>query len=93
LDDANIFSLLIGADGKLLIGTGGETGDGFCGGKNGAKPAEIFYGRRRAVCVEDGADAGWKYLCGHWAERVSSFEIRPDGSRSEQIFSSESKQL
>src|SRR4051812_11230352 len=26
LDDANVYSLLIGADGKLLIGTGGEKG-------------------------------------------------------------------
>ncbi|HEV8292164.1 MAG TPA: two-component regulator propeller domain-containing protein, partial [Tepidisphaeraceae bacterium] len=42
LDDANVFSLLIDADGKLLIGTGGEKGRILRVEKSGEKPVEIF---------------------------------------------------
>src|SRR5688572_30674173 len=42
LEDANVFSLLIDADGKLLIGTGGEKGRVLRVEKAGEKPVEIF---------------------------------------------------
>ncbi len=42
LEDTHIFSLLIDADGKLLIGTGGEKGRVLKLEKAGEKPVEIF---------------------------------------------------
>jgi hypothetical protein len=78
-DGTNLFSLLIDNEGRLLIGTGGETGRILRIDKPGAEPKEIFAGE------------GVQYV---WAMRQTAdgllyaatgpdgllFEIKPDGT-------------
>jgi len=91
LEDANVFSLLIGADGKLLIGTGGEKGRILRVEKAGEKPAEIF--------SAEGVQYVWKMvqtpdgnIYAATGPNGQLFEIRPDGSRSE-LFDSDENNL
>jgi len=62
LDDANIFFTADWRGWEAADRHGGREGTDSAGGKNRRETGGDFFGRRRAVCVEDGADAGWKYF-------------------------------
>src|SRR3954469_18618320 len=91
LPDANIFSLLIDADGKLLIGTGGEKGRVLRIEKEGAKPVEIFSAEDvqyiwRLARTPDGM------VYAATGPNGQLFEIKPDGSKSV-VFDSDENNL
>src|SRR5438477_2689382 len=91
LEDANIYSLLIDADGKLLIGTGGEKGRILRIEKEGEKPTALF--------SADGVQYIWKIIqtpdgmiYAATGPNGQLFEIKPDGSSSE-VFDSDENNL
>ena len=92
LEDANVFSLLIDADGKLLIGTGGEKGRILRVEKAGEKPVEVF--------AAEGVQYVWKMvqtpdgmLYAATGPNGQLFEIKPDGSKSVLLDSDENNLL
>jgi ligand-binding sensor domain-containing protein len=92
MEDANIFSLLIDADGKLLIGTGGEKGRILRLDKPDQKPVEIF--------AAEGVQYVWKMvqtsdgmLYAATGPNGQLFEIKPDGSKSVLLDSDENNLL
>ncbi len=92
LEDENIFSLLIDADGKLLAGTGGEKGRVLRFDKPGQKPVEIF--------SADAVQYIWqlrqtpdRMIYASTGPNGQLFELRPDGGSSVLLDSDENNLL
>src|SRR2546421_1384132 len=92
VEDANIFSLLTDANGKLLIGTGGDKGRILRLEKPDQKPVEIF--------SAEGVQYVWKMvqtpdgmLYAATGPNGQLFEIKPDGSKSVLLDSDENNLL
>src|SRR5688572_27662620 len=92
LEDENVFSLLIDADGKLLAGTGGEKGRVLRFNKPGQKPVEIF--------SADGVQYIWqlrqtpdRMIYASTGPNGQLFELRPDGGSSVLLDSDENNLL